>query len=61
VVRPPRVVRIALKCIEIMENEHVLENVLANQDYFRDSLNALKDIPIVGDIRGAGYFWASSS
>jgi adenosylmethionine-8-amino-7-oxononanoate aminotransferase len=48
---------IALKCIEIMENEHVLENVLANQDYFRDSLNALKDIPIVGDIRGAGYFW----
>jgi hypothetical protein len=48
---------IALKSIEIMENEHVLENVLANQDYFRDSLNALKDIPIVGDIRGTGYFW----
>jgi hypothetical protein len=48
---------IALKSIEIIENEHVLENVLANQDYFRDSLNALKDIPIVGDIRGTGYFW----
>jgi adenosylmethionine-8-amino-7-oxononanoate aminotransferase len=49
---------IALKSIEIIENEHVLENVLANQDYFRDSLLALKDIPIVGDVRGTGYFWA---
>jgi adenosylmethionine-8-amino-7-oxononanoate aminotransferase len=49
---------IALKSIEIIENEHVLENVLANEDYFHDQLNALKDIPIVGDIRGTGYFWA---
>jgi hypothetical protein len=49
---------IALKSIEIIENEHVLENVLANEDYFHDNLNALKDIPIVGDVRGTGYFWA---
>ena len=48
---------VALKSIEIMENEKVLENVLANEDYFRQSLNALKEIPIVGDIRGTGYFW----
>ncbi len=48
---------VALKSIEIMENEHVLENVLANQDYFRQSLLDLKDIPIVGDVRGTGYFW----
>ncbi len=48
---------VALKSIEILENEHVLENVLANQDYFRDSLTNLKDIPIVGDVRGTGYFW----
>ena len=48
---------VALKSIEIMENEKVLENVLANQDYFRQSLLALKDIPIVGDVRGTGYFW----
>ena len=47
----------ALASIKIMEEEHVLDNVLANQDYFRDSLVALKDIPIVGDIRGTGYFW----
>jgi len=48
---------IALKSIEIMENEHVLENVRANEDYFRQSLLNLRDIPIVGDVRGAGYFW----
>jgi hypothetical protein len=48
---------IALKSIEIFEKELVLENVQANQDYFHNSLLALKDIPIVGDIRGTGYFW----
>ncbi len=48
---------VALKSIEIMENEKILENVLGNQDYFRQSLLNLKDIPIVGDVRGTGYFW----
>jgi adenosylmethionine-8-amino-7-oxononanoate aminotransferase len=48
---------VALKSIEIMEDEKILENVLANQDYFRDSLLNLRDIPIVGDVRGTGYFW----
>jgi adenosylmethionine-8-amino-7-oxononanoate aminotransferase len=53
----PMACAVALKSIEIMENEKVLENVLANEDYFRQSLNDLKEIPIVGDVRGAGYFW----
>ncbi len=48
---------IALKSIEILENEHVIDNVRANQDYFKDRLNSLRDIPIVGDVRGTGYFW----
>jgi hypothetical protein len=48
---------IALRSIEIFETEHVLENVQANEDYFHDSLMALKEIPIVGDVRGTGYFW----
>jgi adenosylmethionine-8-amino-7-oxononanoate aminotransferase len=48
---------IALKTIEIMEDEKILENVQGNEAYFRDSLTALKEIPIVGDVRGAGYFW----
>ncbi len=48
---------VALASIKIIEDENILENVLANQDYFRDSLLSLKDLPIVGDVRGTGYFW----
>ncbi len=48
---------VALASIKIIEDEKVLENVLANQDYFRDRLLELKDLPIVGDVRGTGYFW----
>jgi adenosylmethionine-8-amino-7-oxononanoate aminotransferase len=48
---------VALKALEIVETEGVLENVTANQEYFRQSLNGLKDIRIVGDVRGTGYFW----
>ena len=48
---------IALKNIEILENEHVLENVRANQDYFRRELEGLRDLEVVGDVRGTGYFW----
>ncbi|MGH9020848.1 MAG: aspartate aminotransferase family protein [Acidimicrobiales bacterium] len=48
---------VALKTLDIMRDERVLENVRANEAYFRDSLLALRDIAIVGDVRGAGYFW----
>jgi adenosylmethionine-8-amino-7-oxononanoate aminotransferase len=48
---------VALKSIEIMETEGVLENVLNNEDYFQSSLESLLELPIVGDVRGAGYFW----
>ncbi len=48
---------IALKALEIIETEHVLENVQRNQDYFQAGLESLSDIPIVGDVRGTGYFW----
>ncbi|MDE3008961.1 MAG: aspartate aminotransferase family protein [Acidobacteriota bacterium] len=53
----PTSAAVSLKVLDIIENEHVLENVQANQDYFRDALNKLKEIPIVGDVRGTGYFW----
>jgi adenosylmethionine-8-amino-7-oxononanoate aminotransferase len=49
---------IALKTIEIMERENVLENVRANEPVAADALNGLRDIPIVGDVRGMGHFWA---
>ncbi|HUX05104.1 MAG TPA: aspartate aminotransferase family protein [Acidimicrobiales bacterium] len=51
---------VALKSIDIIEKEHVLDNVLDNQDYFEQGMRSLLDIPIVGDVRGAGYFWAAS-
>jgi adenosylmethionine-8-amino-7-oxononanoate aminotransferase len=41
-----------------MKRERILENVRENEDAFRSTLSQLLDIPIVGDLRGTGYFWA---
>jgi adenosylmethionine-8-amino-7-oxononanoate aminotransferase len=49
---------IALANIDAMEREGVLENVRNNEGAFRGMLDSLRDIPIVGDVRGAGYFHA---
>ena len=49
---------IALKNIEIMKRERVVENVRDNGDTFRATLEQLLDLPIVGDIRGTGFFYA---
>ncbi|HEY3728015.1 MAG TPA: aspartate aminotransferase family protein [Solirubrobacteraceae bacterium] len=49
---------VALANLEAMEREGVIENVRANEGQFRDMLDSLRDIPIVGDVRGAGYFHA---
>ena len=49
---------IALKNIEIMKRERIVENVRENGDAFRATLEQLLDLPIVGDIRGTGYFYA---
>ncbi len=49
---------IALKNIEIMKRERINEHVLANEDAFRSTLEQLLELPIVGDLRGAGYFYA---
>jgi adenosylmethionine-8-amino-7-oxononanoate aminotransferase len=48
---------VALANLDIFENEHVLEHVRANEDGFRSTLERLKDLPIVGDVRGDGYFY----
>ena len=48
---------VALKNFEIFEEEKVLEHVLSNEDAFRATLERLKDLPIVGDVRGEGYFY----
>ena len=35
-----------------------MEHVLSNEDAFRSTLGQLLDLPIVGDLRGTGYFYA---
>jgi adenosylmethionine-8-amino-7-oxononanoate aminotransferase len=49
---------IALKNIEIMKRERIMEHVLGNEEAFRSTLGQLLDLPIVGDLRGEGYFYA---
>ncbi|MBT4526106.1 MAG: aminotransferase [Deltaproteobacteria bacterium] len=44
----------ALKNIEIMENEKILEHVREVSPHFLNRLQELRDIPIVGDVRGQG-------
>ena len=47
---------VALANLEIFEREKINENVRANENAFRSTIEKLYDLPIVGDIRGAGYF-----
>ncbi len=54
----PVMAAIALKNIEIMKREGIVEHVAEQQDTFRATLAQLLDLPIVGDLRGAGYFYA---
>jgi adenosylmethionine-8-amino-7-oxononanoate aminotransferase len=49
---------IALKNIEIMKRERIVENVSDNGDAFRATLSQLLDLPIAGDLRGTGFFYA---
>jgi adenosylmethionine-8-amino-7-oxononanoate aminotransferase len=49
---------IALRNIEIMEREGIMEHVTEKQHELRSSLAKLFDLPIVGDLRGAGFFYA---
>lgn len=44
----------ALKNIEIFEEEGILEHVQELTPYFQESIRALADIPIVGEVRGVG-------
>ena len=47
---------VALANMDILEREDLLGNVRRYEGLFGDALDALRDIPIVGDVRGAGYF-----
>ena len=54
----PVMAAIALKNIEIMKRERVVEHVDETQDDFRATLGQLLDLPIAGDLRGTGFFYA---
>jgi hypothetical protein len=48
---------VALANLDVFEKEDLLGNVRANEASFRSTLGKLYDLPIVGDVRGAGYFY----
>jgi adenosylmethionine-8-amino-7-oxononanoate aminotransferase len=47
----------ALANLDIFEKEDLLDNVQTNEPKFRATLEKLCDLPIVGEVRGAGYFY----
>ena len=49
---------VALKNLEIMKRERIVENVAENEEQVRATLGQLLELPIAGDLRGAGYFYA---
>lgn len=49
---------VALKNLQIMRDERVVQHVRDNEETFASTLGRLLDLPIVGEVRGAGYFWA---
>ncbi len=54
----PVMAAIALKNIEIMRRERVVEHVAETQGAFRATLAQLLELPLVGDLRGTGFFYA---
>jgi adenosylmethionine-8-amino-7-oxononanoate aminotransferase len=43
--------------LDIFDREGLNQNVLDNEGAFRATLEKLLDLPIVGDVRGDGYFY----
>ncbi|MEI2712666.1 MAG: aspartate aminotransferase family protein [Nocardioides sp.] len=53
----PVATAVGLKNLQIFEDEKILDHVQANSVAFRATLERLRDLPIVGDVRGEGYFF----
>jgi adenosylmethionine-8-amino-7-oxononanoate aminotransferase len=49
---------VALKNIEIMKRDGIVDHVADTQEQFRTTLAQLLDLPIAGDLRGTGFFYA---
>ena len=54
----PVAAAIAMANLDVFEREDLCGNVRTNEGELRAMLEGLRDIPIVGDVRGAGYFHA---
>jgi adenosylmethionine-8-amino-7-oxononanoate aminotransferase len=54
----PMACAVAMANIDVMEREQLCQHVLEHEGEFRSMLDGLRDLPIVGDVRGAGYFHA---
>ncbi|MGZ5342482.1 MAG: aspartate aminotransferase family protein [Solirubrobacterales bacterium] len=54
----PVAAAVAMANLDIYEREDLCGHVLAKEGEFRAMLESLRDIPIVGDVRGDGYFLA---
>jgi adenosylmethionine-8-amino-7-oxononanoate aminotransferase len=48
---------VALANLDIFQAEDLCGNVRRNEPAFQATLEKLTDLPIVGEVRGAGYFW----
>ncbi len=54
----PMTTAVADKVLEIYERDEVFENVRELAPHFEAGLQELRRIPLVGDVRGMGFFWA---
>jgi adenosylmethionine-8-amino-7-oxononanoate aminotransferase len=54
----PMVSAVALANLDIFEREDLCGHVRAKEGEFRGMLEKLRELPIVGDVRGAGFFHA---
>jgi adenosylmethionine-8-amino-7-oxononanoate aminotransferase len=48
---------VALANLDVFEKDDLLGNVRSNEGAFRATLERLNDLPIVGEVRGDGYFY----
>jgi adenosylmethionine-8-amino-7-oxononanoate aminotransferase len=44
--------------LDVFERDDLCAHVLANEGRFKSLIESLRDIPLVGDVRGDGYFLA---
>lgn len=49
---------VGLRNLELFEEERVLEHVRDHAPELRARIESLRDLPVVGDVRGTGYFLA---